>query len=82
MWHVIWHGLGLQTNTSQMSVLVNEEKFCFQSSGGRGGSICNDDGYGHFNTTGPINEATDWAPVNIKTGILLSDSLSKCSELI
>ena len=61
----------VQTNTSQMSVLVNEEKFCFQSSGGRGGSICNDDGYGHFNTTGPINENIDWAPVNIKPGMLV-----------
>lgn len=61
----------LQTNTSQMSVLVNEEKFCFQSSGGKGGSICSDDGYGHFNSTGPIDEKTDWTPVNIKPGTLL-----------
>ena len=60
----------LQTNTSQMSVLINEEKFCFQSSGGRGESICIDDGYGHFNSTGPIDETTDWEPVNIKLGKL------------
>ena len=61
----------LQTNTSQMSVLVNEEKFCFQSSGGRGESICIDDGYGHFNSTGRIDEITDWTPVNIKLGTQL-----------
>ena len=57
-----------KSNTSQMSILVNAEKFCFQSSGGKGGSICKDDGFGNFNSTGPINDKTDWAPVGIKAG--------------
>jgi hypothetical protein len=52
-------------NTSQMSVLVNEGKFCFQSASGK---YCLDDGFGNFNSTGPVNEATDWAHVDIKLG--------------
>ena len=51
-----------------MSVLVNEEKFCFQSSGGRGGAICLDDGFGNYNSTGPVNENSDWAPVDVHKG--------------
>ena len=59
-----------KTNTSQMSILVNEQKFCFQSksSGKREPSYCLDDGFGNFNTTGAVNEDTDWAPVDIKLG--------------
>jgi hypothetical protein len=62
-----------------MSILVDEEKFCYQSSGGRGGSICEDDGFGNFNSTGPINEATDWAPVGIKKGACDSASVRACA---
>jgi hypothetical protein len=59
-----------KTNTSQMSVLVNQKKFCFQSasSGKRGSAYCMDDGFGNFNSTGAVDEKVDWAPVDIKLG--------------
>ena len=31
-----------------MSVLLDAEKFCFQSAGGRAGKYCMDDGFGNF----------------------------------
>ena len=45
-----------QSNTSQMSVLLAADKFCL------------DDGFGNFNTTGVVNEDTDWQPVDLKLG--------------
>ena len=37
-------------------------------SGGRGGAICLDDGFGNYNSTGPVNENSDWAPVDVHKG--------------
>ena len=54
-----------KTNTSQMSVLVNQGKFCLQSaSSGKGKpSYCLDDGFGHFNSTGQQITQHNTAPL-------------------
>eukprot|EP00729_Bicosta_minor_P010417 gene10417-25194_t len=52
---------------SKMEVLINATEFCMQTSGGKGGSACRDDGTGKF-----INETgfgdMNWVTVDIAAG--------------